>query len=523
MTHRARAPLAPAAAGLALALLAGPDALAAGGELRATAALAVARDPSGQKVASSVDAALRARVPAIEGLRLVDPARTLAGDPRTREEETEERARAALADGRRAYDALALDDAIARLGQAVTLLQQTGPRLGDLEELKVALAYLGASLVLRGSPDEGEGAFGELLTIAPGHRLEGFPPTVVKAFDRAVARLEATPSGSVDVYSTPPYAAVHVDGRFEGVTPLTLTDLVAGTHYLRLEKVGYEAHGAPLDVAPGQRITSQTRLEGIARGAELRDLAARAAEEVGIEGMGGSLRALGRLLVADTLVLVAVAQSGRDATLTGAVFDVASGARLATERAVLGADGASFEAELDAYLARLVGALGKAAASAPPALAGRADTGPSAAPPGAPTLGAAGPPAGLPAPAPDGAAPTVGYRVGPRPVPSEYYLGWTLTGLGGAALVTGGVFAILAKDVHSDFRRTAQLSPDLGALRDRGKTNALVADVSFLGGAVAAIGGLVIVLLSSGDEVAPARLAVAPVAGGGVVGLGGAF
>ncbi len=495
-------------------------------ELRSTAALAVARDPSGQKTAAMVDSVLRSRAAKAPGLRLLEPARVLSGDPRTREEATQERARAALADGRRAYDALALDDAIARLGQAVSLLQETGPLLGDLEELKVALVYLGAALTLRGSSDEGESTFMELLTVAPSHRLEGFPPTIQKAFERAGERLEASAAGGVEIYSTPPYAAVHVDGRFEGVTPLTLPDLVAGTHYVRLEKVGFLPYGAPLEIAPGQRITSQTRLTSIQRGAELRDLAGRATEEMESEGMGGALRGLARLLAADTLIFVSVAQSGRDATLTGGVFDGATGTRLVTERAVLSAEAPTFETELDGLVGRLLAAATGGAGRTAPAEGPASDAAPFGL--GSPRA-ADGSAAGPGSPSPEArsiggaAAPAVGYRVGPRTTPSETYLGWTLVGLGGAALITGGVFAILASDVHADFRKTSQLSPDLTALGDRGERNALVADLCFLGGGLSLIAGAAIALLAGEGEPAPARVGVQPMAGGAQLVLGGGF
>jgi hypothetical protein len=70
----------------------------------------------------------------------------------------------------------------------VSLYQQTGPLVGDVEELKTALAYLGAALVLRGSPDEGESTFLELLTIDPARQLEGFPPTVQTVYERATQK-----------------------------------------------------------------------------------------------------------------------------------------------------------------------------------------------------------------------------------------------------------------------------------------------------------------------------------------------
>jgi hypothetical protein len=262
-------------------LSAAPGAGPVGGpEKLATAAFAVARDPSGQKAAATVAAALSERAQRHPRLRVIEPGRALAGDPRTREEETLVRARTALADGRRAYDALSLDDAIARLGQAVTLYQQTGPLLGDLSELETALAYLGAALTLRGSADEGLSTFQELLTLEPGYAPDGLPPTVTRVFDQAVEKTNKQAKGTVEIYSTPPYASVYVDGTFRGVTPLTLRDMGAGTHYVRIEQSGYVVHGAPVEVTANQQVTSQTRLVSVKSGAELRDLLSRASREV---------------------------------------------------------------------------------------------------------------------------------------------------------------------------------------------------------------------------------------------------
>ncbi len=504
---------------LLLALMAG-SVSAQNRVIRATASFAIAKDPSGQKAATRVHAAIAARVHQSELMRAIEPARVFAGDPRTREEETRERARAALADGRRAYDALALDDAIARLGQAVSLYQQTGPLLGDLTELQAALSYLGAALTLRGSADEGESTFVEMLTLNPAATLDGFPPTVEQIFERALARADAAATGSVEIYSTPPYAAVYIDGRFEGVTPLTINELVAGTHYLRIEKTGYTVHGAPLEVASSQQVTSQTRLRDIKRGAELRDLTARATLEVVKDGMGGALRTLARQLIADTLIFVAVTQSGHDATLTGAVFDARTGARLATERVVLSVEGAAFDRDLGEYVDRLlVSANGGEPSSTANSGGGGQPTNKDA--------GAFGLSGG------NGPAPGA-YGLGaqtrrPEGTPSEIYLGWTLIGLGSAAVITGTAFGIAALTVHSDFRKTPQGSPDLGGIRDTGKRNNLIADISLISGGAMALGGVAILLLNSSREPSTQdilqnpRAGLAPLQDGGLLSFGANF
>ena len=520
-----------------------PSSVLAAGEFRATAAVAVARDPSGQKAAATAAALLRQRVRNDRALRLIEPARLLSGDPRTREEETLERARTALADGRRDYDALALDDAIARLGQAVSLYQQTGALLGDLDELATSLAYLAASLILRGSADEGQSTFMELLTISPNYQLGDFPPTVTRVFERALQRIDKAPAGSVEIYSTPPYAAVFCNGRFEGVTPLVLEDLVAGTHYLRLEKLGYVVHGAPFEVSPNQRITNQTRLRSARRGAELRDIAARSVKEVRARGMGGALRTLARTLVADTLIFVAVSQSGRDATFTAGVFDGATFKRVATQRVVLAVNSRTFRRDLGRYLDDLVAAArGESTAGTFANRERQTDVsqrrqevdGSSA------RSGAREDPA---ARAPDSATEARQRRAageggtgdfgGPKRVtkstPTGTYAGWSLIGTGGAALIVGGVFGILALNNHGNFKDTPQNSPDLKDIQDEGNRNALVADIMYgVGGALVA-GGIAALLYVEFADTRPSEVfevqqaGLTPTDGGAVLTLGGSF
>lgn len=512
-------------------------------EIRATAALAVARDPSGQKAAATAAALLRERVKAAAGLRLIDPERLLSGDPRTREEETVERARVALADGRRAYDRMALDYSIARLGQAVELYEQAGPLLGDLDELATSLAYKAAALILRGSADEGESIFVELLTISPNYQLADFPGTVRRIFDRAIRRIDRAPAGSVEIYSTPPHAAVFMDGRYEGVTPLTLDDLVAGTHYLRIEKLGYEVHGAPLEVAQNQQITSQTRLRSIRRGVELRDLAARGARDIDRRadrrGMGGALRTITRNLNARRIIFIAVSQSGRDASFTGVVFDGPSQRRMATRRTVLAVDREIFERDLGRYLDRLVAAAsadltGTADIDEPPPAGARDEPSDGA-------FGLAGPrsdrPGAREAPI-DREAPSGSQRLGSdfeaptRPekeTPIGTYVGWSLVGAGAATLITGGVFGVLALDTQSEFNDTPQNSPDVSDLQDTGNQQALVADVLYGVGGAMLVAGVTTLLVIELSEPSPSQLfeveqaGLTPIDGGAVVSVGGSF
>ena len=489
--------------------------------IRSTAVFAIASDPSAQATATRVDAVLHAAIDGTTDFRRIEPARVTSGDPKTREEATLERARAALADGRRAYDALALDDAIARLGQAVSLYQRTGPLLGDLNELIESLAYLGSSLVLRGSADEAISTFVELLTVRSAYQPTGMVPTVERVFEQALTRVDAAPTGGVEIYSTPPYAAVYIDGSFQGVTPLTLSDLIAGTHYLRLEKTGYTIHGAPLSIAPSQRITSQTRLMDIRRGPELRDLLARGTPEVLRDRMGGALRELSQTLRSDVLIMVTVSQSGTAATLVASAFDGNTSARLATERAVVRVDQDSFVREVSSLASRLLstvrdgGSVSSVPASEAPGLGG--------APSGAFGLGTTPPP-----PPPGVIADPYGARRAAS-TPSEVYLGWTLIGLGGASAAVGAGFGVSALLVQSDLRKTEQKSPDVPNLQDTGKRNALLADILMFSGLGLAVGGTAILLISSAQDTSTetlftrTRAGIFPTEGGAALAVGADF
>ena len=519
-------------AGLAVsAALAVPSHAAPNRERLSTASFAIARDPSGQKAAAAVGAVLRRRIQADERLRLIEPGRALSGDPRTREEEMVDRARAALSDGRRAYDALGLDDAIARLGQAVSLYQQAGPLLGDLGEFKTALAYLGAALTLRGSADEGVSTFFELLTLDPSYAPAGFPPVVNQVFDRALDRLSSGATGSAEIYSTPPYSAVFLDGEFRGVTPVTIDQLTAGTHYLRLEKDGYVVFGGPIDVAPKQRITSQTRLRDIKRGAELRDLLSRTVGEVPGKGMGGHLRSLARLLIAETLIVVAVSQSGPDASLTASVFDGTAAMRLGTERAVLSVQSAEFQSQIDAMVGRLLAtATGGEFAKAVP---GEAPTGTGGAfglEPGAGTGNAGSGPSEPTASAPPQAQATdvvtTSQQVEDGGMRAGSIVGWTLVGLGAASVITGAVFGGLALQAEGAFKKTPMNSSELTSVQDDGRLKALVADLCIFGGLGIAAGGGLAHLITELDRPTPTELlggSVVPTEGGVLFTLQGAL
>ncbi len=86
----------------------------------------------------------------------------------------------------------------------------------------------------------------------------GKDPASAKAAPPSAAAVAATATGGLVVESRPPGASVLVDGQHVGTTPLTLGDVRAGNHAIRIERDGYRIWTSGVNVAAGQqnRITA---------------------------------------------------------------------------------------------------------------------------------------------------------------------------------------------------------------------------------------------------------------------------
>jgi len=123
-------------------------------------------------------------------------------------------------------------------------------------------------------------------------------------------------------------------------------------------------------------------------------------------------------------------------------------------------------------------------------------------------------------------APTVPTVESALPAPSappdegRRTAGWVLMGSGGAALVTGGVLAMLASNTHEDFE-AAKTVDEKRSTRETGESYALAADVSFgLAAVLVGVGAWLLVGESNGPSV---DVTLAPGARGLTLSAGGAL
>ncbi len=131
----------------------------------------------------------------------------------------------------------------------------------------------------------------------------------------------------------------------------------------------------------------------------------------------------------------------------------------------------------------------------------------------------------LPEPAPAEQPPprVITGQVVPAPRPSAGagpLIGWTTVGVGGAALVAGGVMALVAQGTQKDFADSRDLSQKL-ALREDGETQALTADVLLAAGGALALTGLIVVWTTGRSADTTAGLAPTADGRGALAWIGG--
>jgi hypothetical protein len=184
-----------------------------------------------------------------------------------------ETARAALVAARERFLASAFREAATGLHAAAA--ETVEHLVRDDRPLAVELLHWAAACsLLAGDRDVARDDFRRALLIAPEARPPSvFPPEVEAFFEEVrAAAVVATPTVFV-VRSVPAGARVEINGRDEGVTPVTVR-LAPGVHALRLERLGYRLWVGPLRVEPGALPDPQIVLTE-ARGPELRAQLAR--------------------------------------------------------------------------------------------------------------------------------------------------------------------------------------------------------------------------------------------------------
>jgi hypothetical protein len=93
-------------------------------------------------------------------------------------------------------------------------------------------------------------------------------------------------TGTLSVNTEPAGAQVYIDDVQRGTTPVTVTDLSAGSHTLRLERQGYTKMTVPVLITEGKTTTMATSLPAESGGIAIVPVIVLTIIMLGVAGMG---------------------------------------------------------------------------------------------------------------------------------------------------------------------------------------------------------------------------------------------
>lgn len=150
--------------------------------------------------------------------------------------------------------------------EVLTQATDEGEKLFQINKRAGALlcdAYLTAAIIAHGEGNR-EGAalaFEKALAINPKVTLDSsfFPPSAVQLLENEKQKKGG--SGSLDVVTDPAVAEISLNGTFQGVSPLTLSDLPAGDYALEIEANHYRTITKTISVHAEEKVRIDEKLQ----------------------------------------------------------------------------------------------------------------------------------------------------------------------------------------------------------------------------------------------------------------------
>jgi PEGA domain len=191
----------------------------------------------------------------LEAASAIGAATTIERVPDARDQEQEhaqlalDRALMLVALANKRATELKPDEAIRHYEEALRLFSKGAVAIHDFTHVIDCHVQLGATRALRNDDKGAVEEFKRAIAIgAKALDTQKYNPETVALFQRAARELERVTGGSLSITGQPAGAHVFVDGRRVGALPLSLHDLVAGTHWLVVASEGFHSFSSLLNV-----------------------------------------------------------------------------------------------------------------------------------------------------------------------------------------------------------------------------------------------------------------------------------
>lgn len=233
--------------------------------------------------------------------------------------------------GLKALESGMVEDAVEQLEGAMKLWERSYAYLARPRDFRNLLAMLGAAQLKAELGDIASATFARAALMGVKKRRLKLAPEAMTLLRAAQDEIVRRPNGKVEVITEPANAEVYLDGRFKGVSPLELENVLAGKHIVTLQKLGYQRLSRVVTVTGGEAVAEVLEDLAFARKKILlkqlfeklpRDISQAESDPDSVGG--ASIRLIKNVLGCEVAVIVRVSPSADGQAIEALVFDTTS-------------------------------------------------------------------------------------------------------------------------------------------------------------------------------------------------------
>ncbi len=232
--------------------------------------------------------------------------------------------------GKKQFENMDLDAALGSMSKALNNFWKCPAYIGNGAEYLETLKMIGAIYILTGEEKMGRNMFKSALVFNPETNINKdlFPPNVVEMFEKIKTEVSTSKKGYLSITTIPQGAEVFIDGVFVGISPVSRKEVIAGNHFVSIEKDGYINEGGRVDVKPNDEEMYQAQMIPTKRYAEYSQILSTLSTDVGLDPIGDSIKSLAAITGAEIIFANIVRRDGTEIVVDAYLFDIASKSRL---------------------------------------------------------------------------------------------------------------------------------------------------------------------------------------------------
>ena len=144
-----------------------------------------------------------------------------------------------------------IDEAVVQMSDAATLMERSFVYLPKSKKYKTLLLHLGEAQLSNGQKKEAKESFARAVLMGAKAKWAPLEANALKLFNKVKKSVYMRPSGTIEVITEPPNVEVYIDGRFRGVSPMNIENVLEGKHIVTLKKLGFKRITKTVNVKSG--------------------------------------------------------------------------------------------------------------------------------------------------------------------------------------------------------------------------------------------------------------------------------